>query len=62
MRTTKVPNALLAALLTFGMAGVACEDERDAQEIVDEVEKEAEDAAEKAEKEIDQADEDGKDD
>ena len=64
MRTSKIPSALLAAMLAFGTVGVACdaEDERDAQEIVNEVEKEAEDAAEKAEKEIDKADDDGQDD
>ena len=61
----KLVNVALVGALLFGPAALpACdnEDQKDAEEIGNDIEKGAEDAVNDAEKEIDEADKDGKDD
>ncbi len=62
MRKQRIVNAVLAGALLFGAAACDPEDQRDAEEVGNEIEKGAEEAVNDAEKELDQLDKDGKDD
>ena len=65
MDRRRIVNAALAGTLLLGSAGLAAcdnEDQKDVEEVGNDVQEGAEDAVNDAEKEIDQQDKDGKDD